>query len=324
VDSETGEVELVIEWRGLHAFLSADREARYFAQSASSFTCIGAIVVYDRETGTASIIVDPNGDLPVAVDAEHFTVRRGDHAIDAWLLKPADFDPSRTYPVVLDIHGGPHSWYGHAPSAMDRALVDAGFLVVFSNPRGSGSYGREFAQEVIGDWGGEDYHDLLAVVDAVVERPYADGDRLGVYGYSYGGFMSSWIIGHIDRFKAAVIGAPVVDLVSFYGEADIGHTFGPMQIGGTPTTNPEEYRFRSPLTYLENMTTPALILHGEADDRVPIGQGEQLFASLLAAGREVELVRYPGGSHVSVTRTGFPAHRLDYLERLVGWFERWV
>jgi dipeptidyl aminopeptidase/acylaminoacyl peptidase len=136
--------------------------------------------------------------------------------------------------------------------------------------------------------------------------------------------MSSWIVGHTDRFGAAVIGAPVVDLVSFYGTADIGHTFDPLQIGGTPHTNAEEYRFRSPLTYLNACTTPVLILHGERDDRVPIGQGEQLFTTLMEHGCEVEFVRYPEGTHASVTRTGYPAHRYDYLDRLVGWFERWL
>jgi len=176
------------------------------------------------------------------------------------------------------------------------------------------------------DWGGEDYLDLMAVVDKAIERPWIDEKRLGVYGYSYGGFMSSWIIGHTDRFAAAVIGAPVVDLVSFYGTADIGYIFGPLQMGATPGENPEEYRFRSPLTYLtrDRKTPPVLIVHGEADDRVPIGQGEQLFITLQQNGAEVEFVRYPNGSHASVTRTGYPAHRKDYLERVVGWMEKWL
>ncbi len=140
-----------------------------------------------------------------------------------------------------------------------------------------------------------------------------------MFGYSYGGFMSSWIIGHTDRFKAAAIGAPVVDLTSFYGTADIGHIFGPMHIGGAPHQCRAEYARRSPLTYLHKARTPTLILHGEADDRVPIGQGEQLFATLHETGCEVEFVRYPGGSH-AMLRTGQPAHRADLLERLVGWF----
>jgi dipeptidyl aminopeptidase/acylaminoacyl peptidase len=327
IDVMSGEVDQLLDFRAINTGLSADRDGRYFAQASSGMSRFGDIMVFDRETMSAYIVVHMNADIlgeTPETDWERFDVQRGQFTIEAWLLKPPGFDESRKYPLVLDIHGGPNSWYGYAPSPMQRALVNAGFLVVYSNPRGSGSYGREFTHQVINDWGGEDYLDLMAVVDTVLERPYADGDRLGVYGYSYGGFMSSWIIGHTDRFKAAVIGAPVVDLVSFYGTADIGHTFGPMQIEGTPHTNLEEYRFRSPLTYLRECATPVLIVHGEQDDRVPIGQGEQLFTTLAEQGCEVEFVRYPGGSHASVTRTGYPAHRFDYLDRLVGWFERWL
>ena len=327
VDVTSGDVLQLLDFRAVNAGLSADRRGRYFAQASSGMSRFGDIVVFDRNAIASDIIVHMNtailGETPVS-DWERFDVQRGKYTIEAWLLMPPGFDETRRYPLVLDIHGGPNSWYGYAPTPPQRALANAGFLVVYSNPRGSGSYGREFTQQVINDWGGEDYLDLMAVLDAVLERPYADADRLGVYGYSYGGFMASWAIGHTDRFKAAVIGAPVVDLVSFYGTADIGHTFGTMQIEGTPHTNLDEYRFRSPLTYLANTKTPVLILHGEQDDRVPISQGEQLFTTLAEQGCEVEFVRYPGGSHASVTRTGYPAHRFDYLDRLVGWFERWL
>jgi len=163
----------------------------------------------------------------------------------------------------------------------------------------------------------------MAFLDKICSRPYIDGDRIGVYGYSYGGYMTSWIVGHTDRFKAAVIGAPVVDLVSFYGTADIGHTFGPLQVGGTPWDCPEEYRARSPLTNLHKATTPSLIVHGEADDRVPIGQGEQCFMALKHAGCVTEFVRYPGEAH-AMLRTGLPAHRHDYHSRVVAWFETYL
>ncbi len=324
VDVSTGDVTRIAGWPAQHAGLNADAAGQTFLQSASSADEFGVLIRYDRQAGETTTIFDPNPDIEVEIDSELFTIERDGYPIDIWLIRPAGFDPAKRYPVVLDIHGGPNSWYGHAPSAMDRALAGAGYLVAYGNPRGSGSYGRAFTQEVINDWGGGDYEDLMAVLDRVLELPYADASRSGVYGYSYGGFMSSWIIGHTNRFKAAVIGAPVVDLISFFGQADIGHDFGPMQIGSTPWENEQEYRFRSPLTYLEHAETPVLILHGESDDRVPIGQGEQLFATLASMGKEVEFVRYPGGSHVSVTRTGFPAHRVDYLERLVGWFDRWL
>src|SRR5207248_6483907 len=135
---------------------------------------------------------------------EHFDVEREGMRVDAWLLKPPDFDPKRKYPVVLDVHGGPHGFYGYGFNNVQQMLASHGFVVVFSNPRGSGSYGRESAQQVRGDWGGEDYLDLMAVIDAVLERPYTDKDRTGIWGYSYGGYMTAWTIGQSTRFKAAV------------------------------------------------------------------------------------------------------------------------
>jgi dipeptidyl aminopeptidase/acylaminoacyl peptidase len=250
-------------------------------------------------------------------------VQRNGEAIEAWVLRPHGWTPdgATSFPYVLDIHGGPNGHYGYGFNAVQQALAGAGIGVIFSNPRGSSSYGRAFTQAVTGDWAGEDYLDLMAVLDAAVANPELriDPERLGVWGYSYGGFMTSWIVGHNQRFKAAVIGAPVVDLVSFYGTSDIGHTFGPKQIGGTPWTNGAEYIKRSPLTALHTARTPALIVHGEADDRCPISQGEQCFATLLEAGCEVEFVRYPGGAH-TLLRIGYPAHREDVLNRIVGWF----
>jgi dipeptidyl aminopeptidase/acylaminoacyl peptidase len=324
VDVETNSLTQLVRWNAQNAGLSADPASRYLLQTSTSLDHAGVLIRYDRTTNETTTLFDPNAAVDVQLSGEQLTIERGGYEIDIWLVHPDGFDPAQRYPVVLDIHGGPNSWYGFAPSNMDRALAGAGYLVAYSNPRGSGSCGREFTQQVIGDWGGEDYLDLMAVMDRVLELPYADASRTGVYGYSYGGFMASWIVGHTNRFDAAVAGAPVVDLVSFFGQADIGHDFGPLQIGGTPWSNEAEYRYRSPLTYMEAVETPVLILHGESDDRVPIGQGEQLFATLASMGKEVEFVRYPNGSHASVTRTGFPAHRTDYLERLIGWFDRWL
>ena len=170
------------------------------------------------------------------------------------------------------------------------------------------------------DWGGEDYLDLMAVVDEVLERPYADAERTGIYGYSYGGYMTSWTIGQTDRFKAAVCGAPCFDLESMYGTSDIGHIFGPLQWGGDAARqSPEWYAAHSPSSFAHRATTPTLIIHGEADDRCPIGQGEQMFVALLDAGCEVEFARYPGGSHLFL-RSGPPAHKVDYFTRVTSWF----
>jgi dipeptidyl aminopeptidase/acylaminoacyl peptidase len=244
---------------------------------------------------------------------------RGDFAIDAFLLKPPDFDPSRRYPLVLDVHGGPHGYYGYAFSPVQRCLAASGFLVVFANPRGSASYGRKFSMAVLRDWGGQDYADLMAVVDAVLERPYVDPERTGIYGYSYGGYMTAWTIGQTDRFKAAVCGAPVFDLVSAFGTSDIGYFWLEQETGGTPYQIPDWYAAHSPSTYLHRARTPTLIVQGEADLRCPLGQSEQMFVTLLKVGCQAELVRYPGGGHM-FPWMGPPEHRCDYLTRVRDWF----
>jgi dipeptidyl aminopeptidase/acylaminoacyl peptidase len=169
------------------------------------------------------------------------------------------------------------------------------------------------------DWGGEDYLDLMAVLDTALERPYADASRTGIWGYSYGGFMTAWAIGHTRRFKAAVCGAPCFDLESMYGTSDISHVWGPYQWGGTPHDASEAFAAHSPSTFAHRATTPTLILHGEADHRCPIGQGEQMFVALKQAGCEVEFARYPGGAH-AMLRVGPPSHRADFLERVLAWF----
>lgn len=326
VDVETGETSCVLEWNAVHGGFCVDASARKLVQGRTTSASFGEIVLVDLETGAETIVDSPNREaFPTDryPTIEKITLNRAGFDIEGWLLFPAGFDPSTKWPLVLDIHGGPNSHYGPGFTIVQQALAGAGNIVLFTNPRGSTSYGREYTQGVIGDWAGEDYNDQMALIDLVSERAYVDSDRLGVYGYSYGGVMTSWIVGHTDRFKAAVIGAPVVDIVSFYGTADIGHMFAPLQVGGTPWENPDEYRKRSSLTYLHKATTPSLIVHGEQDDRVPIGQGEQAFMTLKQAGCEVEFVRYVGQAH-AMLRTGPAAYKLDYLERVTAWFAKYL
>ena len=301
---------------------SVDDARRFATQVHSSFDSTGEIAVYDRSSAQRSVITQNNSELLAQASPaqwEHFQVERDGTSIDAWLLKPADFDASRKYPVILDVHGGPHGFYGYAFNNMQQMLASHGFVVVFSNPRGSGSYGREFAQMVRCDWGGEDYLDLMAVLDAALERPYTDPNRTGIWGYSYGGYMTAWTIGHTQRFKAAVCGAPCFDLESMYGTSDISHAWGAYEWGGTPHEASEAFAAQSPSTFAHRATTPTLIVQGEADDRCPIGQGEQMFVALKQAGCEVEFARYPGGAH-AMLRVGPPSHRADFLQRLLGWF----
>ena len=254
---------------------------------------------------------------------EKFNVQRQGLQLDCRLWLPPGFDRSRQYPMVLDIHGGPNGAFYDSFTPVQQVLATSGYLVLAVNPRGSSTYGKEFMMAVLGDWGGEDYQDLMAAVDEAASRPYVDEQRLGVHGYSYGGFMTSWIIGHNDRFKAAVVGAPCIDLHSMYGTSDIGVSFGEDQWGGTLMDSAQELIKRSPITYAANVNAPVLLLHGEADARCPVAQSEEYFVALKRLGKEVEFVRFPECNHL-FPRTGHPKMREEYLARTLGWFQKWL
>jgi dipeptidyl aminopeptidase/acylaminoacyl peptidase len=310
------------DWQFLNVGLSTDRSMRFVVQAHTAPDSTGEISLFDRETGTTAVVTAFNRELlqrtpPAAW--ERFEIRRGDFTIESWVHLPPGFDPQRRYPLVLHVHGGPHSYHSYTFTAVEQGLAGIGVIVVSPNPRGSGSYGAPFATQVLRDWGGEDYLDLMAVVDAMCERPYVDEAHVGVYGYSYGGFMTSWIIGHTDRFEAAVCGAPCFDLVSMYGTSDITPVWGRTQWGGDPVKRPDWYREHSPSTYAHRATTPTLIIHGEADNRCPIGQGEEMFTVLHQGGCEVEFARYPGAAHLFLNQ-GTPAQREDVITRVAAWF----
>lgn len=241
--------------------------------------------------------------------------------VHGWLLRPAGYEEGRRYPLILEIHGGPHAAYGNAFMFEFQLLAARGWGVLFTNPRGSTTYGERFAMASNDDWGGNDYRDLMAGVDAALARaPWADPARLGVTGGSYGGYMTNWIVTQTDRFKAAVTQRSICNMISKWGVSDIGYLGNDLQWGGPPWQNLQFYLDRSPLFHVENVTTPLLILHSERDLRCPIEQGEQFYTALKYLGREVELVRFPDEGH-ELSRSGQPLHRLERLERIVGWFQ---
>jgi dipeptidyl aminopeptidase/acylaminoacyl peptidase len=244
---------------------------------------------------------------------------------DGWLVRPAQ--GGGPTPLLLDIHGGPHGFFADAfplSALYWYVLAGRGWSVLALNPSGSGSYGKEFAHSLRGRWGEYDLPEQLAAIDDLIAEGVADGERLAVTGYSYGGFMSAWLIGHTDRFKAAVVGAPAVNQESMHGTSDIGMWFCPWGMRGDIFAERSTFRRLSPVNYCDRVTTPTLVLQGEADDRCPIGQGEEFFIGLLAAGKvPAEMVRYPGSSH-SFRLSGRPSHRLDYYRRLVEWVERYT
>lgn len=324
IDIESGALRRIEGELEVRSGFAADRDARHVVQSLGGYDTLGELGLIDVSDGQRTVVTSWNARVrkqaPPAL-WERFDVERSGYTTEAWLLKPPDFDPAKKYPLVLDIHGGPNGYYGYGFNAVQQVLATNGFIVVYSNPRGSSSYGRDFTRQVAGDWGGEDFRDLMAVVDRACEEPYVDAGRAGVWGYSYGGYMTAWIIAQEYRFKAAVCGAPCFDLESMFGTSDISHFFGVLQWGGAPHEAKEFFASRSPSGIAHNTRTPTLIVHGEADERCPIGQGEQMFVTLKRAGVDVEFARYPGGSHLFL-RVGPPEHREDLLERVLAWFKR--
>ena len=311
---------------GLMSQISFDADARCAVVLTTPPDSAGDLHSVDMTSGTVSQLTDLNRgyfEEHPAAKLEKFSHSRAGFEIESRLLFPPDFDASLRYPLVLDIHGGPHGVFSDSFSAQQQVLATAGYIVLAVNPRGSSTYGTDFMTAVLNDWGGEDYLDIMSAVDLVCERDYVDESRLGITGYSYGGFMSSWIIGHDTRFKAAVVGAPCINLSSMYGTSDIGVRFGEVQWGGKRWDALDVFLEHSPLTYAPNVETPVLLMHGESDHRCPIEQSEQYFVTLKRMGKEVELVRFPGSSHGFV-RTGHPKLREEYLSRLLGWMNEHI
>lgn len=242
--------------------------------------------------------------------------------IDGVLFLPPDFTEGRRYPAVINVHGGPMWvwWFGWHGTWHEWAIPLAcrGFIVLLPNPRGSIGNGVGFARANFDDWGGGDFEDVLAGADFLVEKGYADPDRIGIGGWSYGGYMSSWAVTQTKRFAAAVVGAGVTNLFSFHGTTDITPTFLTMYFRDVAARRPEAYRSHSAINFVQNAKTPTLILHGEGDVRVPVGQAYELYRGLQQAGAPTELVVYPREGH------GFREihHQIDLVRRVVEWYER--
>jgi dipeptidyl aminopeptidase/acylaminoacyl peptidase len=262
------------------------------------------------------------------IEPERFTAVSEDGSeVEAWVMRPAGFEAGRRYPTLLEIHGGPFTQYGNHFFDEFQVYAHAGYVVLYANPRGSSGYGEEWGRAIRGPveggpgWGTRDYEDLMAVVDEALERfDFVDPERLGVLGGSYGGYMTTWMVSHTDRFRAACSERSVNNFVLEGGSADIGWAFKAI-IGAHWFEAPDAFRDVSPSTYAENITTPLLILHSENDLRCPIGNAEDLFAILRLRRQDVELVRFPAEGH-NLSRSGSPVHRVQRFEAILDWFER--
>jgi dipeptidyl aminopeptidase/acylaminoacyl peptidase len=237
-------------------------------------------------------------------------------------MKPFGYQPGRKYPLVLYIHGGPHSAYGENWFDEFQNLAGAGMWVLFTNPRGSSGYGADFTYATRGCWFAEDYEDLMQAVDVVARRPDVDSTRMGVTGGSYGGVMTAWVTVKTNRFKAAQTDRMISDWWSWYGSSD-AQGLTEFEFFGKPWDHPAMYDSLSPLRYIRRVTTPTLIVQSEEDHRTPITDAEQWFTGLIKQGTPVEFVRYPRSTH-DLSRTGEPWLLVDRLARLRQWFGYWL
>ncbi len=246
----------------------------------------------------------------------------GGTEVQGWLLKPSSFDRKKKYPLILEIHGGPHGQYGHAFFHEFQLLAAQGYVVLYTNPRGSQGFGEGFTREILNDWGNLDYQDIMAGVDAVLKQGFINEKRMGVCGGSYGGYMTNWVVGHTNRFRAAITMRSVTNLYSMAGTSDIGYE-DHRKFGAHPWEDPERFWKMSPLSYVKNIKTPLLIIHSEDDRRCPIEQAEQLYLFLKAQKREVEFLRFPEETH-ELSRSGRPDRRVIRLEHIIRWFEKYL
>ncbi|HEX6308384.1 MAG TPA: S9 family peptidase [Longimicrobiales bacterium] len=256
-------------------------------------------------------------------EAERFTYTSvGGLEIEAWLQRPYGYEPGRKYPLVLYIHGGPHSAYGEGWFDEFHNITGAGMWVLYTNPRGSSGYGADFTYSTRGRWGMEDYEDLMKAVDIAAQRPDVDSTRMGVTGGSYGGFMTAWITTKTNRFKSAQTDRMISNWPSWYGASD-AQGLTEFEFYGKPWENWQLYDELSPIRFVDRVRTPTLIVQSEEDHRTPMADAEQWFTALEKQGVPVEFIRYPRSTH-DLSRTGEPWLLVDRLARLRQWFVHWL
>jgi dipeptidyl aminopeptidase/acylaminoacyl peptidase len=253
---------------------------------------------------------------PLAVTSSHDGL-----AIDAWMVTPPDFDPSRKYPLILEIHGGPYASYGAVWATEYQLYAAAGYVVVYANPRGSTSYGQAFADGIAYNYPGYDYDDLMSVVDAAIARGSVDDRRLFVTGGSGGGLMTAWIVGKTRRFRAGASQKPVIDWTSEVLTTDGYTQMGPYWFGKTPWEDQDAYWRHSPLSQAAAITTPTLVMVGEEDHRTPPSEAEQFYAALQLRGVPTSLIRVPGASHEGFAER--PSQLTGEVAAILAWFDRY-
>jgi dipeptidyl aminopeptidase/acylaminoacyl peptidase len=330
VEVKTHKVEPFMEEQAVLSASTCDAAQTKIAYQRGTMDDPGQIWVVDIVAGKAQNprqLTRINRDLLDRVDlgsVEEVWISGPDgNQLQGWIMKPPKFDPSRKYPSILEIHGGPLTQYGFLFMHEFYYLAAQGFVIHFSNPRGGRGYGESHAGAIAHNWGGADYRDVMAWTDHVASLPYIDPERMGVTGGSYGGYMTVWIIGHTQRFKAAVAQRCVSNFISMWGSSDFNWAFQQDLNDKAPFEDLQYYWERSPIAYIGNAKTPTMVIHNEMDHRCPIEQGEQVFVALKRLGVDTEFVRFPEEFH-GLSRNGRTDRRILRLNHIARWFKKYL
>ncbi|HZD30992.1 MAG TPA: S9 family peptidase [Candidatus Angelobacter sp.] len=326
IDAKTGVVTELTHGSQAVGDFTLSAEGGTTVVNVSTPTMIDELFVVAKD-GSQKQITNINGslfaELNLTMPEEIWYTSFDGKKIEAWIQKPPDFDPAKKYPLILNIHGGPHSAYGWIFDHEFQWMAAKGYVVLYPNPRGSTSYGQDFGNVIQYHYPGDDYKDLMAGVDELLKRGYLDPEKLGVTGGSGGGVLTDWTVGHTHRFHAAVSQRDISDWTSWWYTADFT-LFQPSWFKAPPFDDPKDYIERSPITYIKNVDTPMMFILGDVDWRTPPQSGgEQMFRALKFMHKPTVMVHFPGESH-ELSRSGQPWHRIERLDNIVGWFDKYL
>jgi dipeptidyl aminopeptidase/acylaminoacyl peptidase len=327
ISTTGGDPEPIISEEGVAHSFSVDRDHTQLAYLFGTMRDPGQIWVTKLPVGKKTCLTTFNQEILRKVnlgEIEEVWFKGSDeNDLQGWILKPPGFNPDTKYPSIMQIHGGPLVQYGNFFMHEFYYLAAKGFVVYFCNPRGGRGYGEQHAGAIHSNWGGKDYEDLMCWADYVAKLPYIDPDRMGVTGGSYGGYMTVWIIGHTQRFKAAVTQRCVSNFISMWGSSDFNWAFQEELNNKAPFEDLQYYWDRSPIAYIGNAKTPTLVMHNEMDLRCPIEQSEQVYVALKRLGVDTEMVRFPEEFH-GLSRGGRTDRRILRLNHIARWFEKYL
>ena len=327
IDSRTGAVTALTTGDQDIMQYGASGDGKTLVALISNTVVLGDLNAVDAATGKATRLTSFNDDLFNQLDltpAEDVWYTSFDgKKIHTLVQKPPHFDPTKKYPLILNIHGGPHSAYGHTFFHEMQWMAAKGYIVLYPNPRGSTTYGQDFANIIQHNYPGDDSKDLLIGVDEMVKKGWADPNKLAVTGGSGGGVLTNWIVTHDQRFKAAASQRSIADWAGFWYTADFV-LFQPSWFKAAPWQDPKDFAARSAITFVGNVKTPLMLIEGEDDLRTPPSDGgEQMFRALKYMKVDTVMVRFPGETH-ELSRSGRLSHRVERLRHIVGWFDKWV